>query len=63
MSDKEKKSDSRKLFAVPAEGDMNYLFLSPYQAHHLLKELEQSLKNGNDADILVVPFPKDANND
>jgi len=51
------------LMKVPQEGDMNYLFLSPSQARHLLNELHLSLKEGNGADILVVPFPKEINDD
>lgn len=49
-----------KLFEVPA---MNYLYLSLSQARYLLKELNQSLKEANGADILVVPFPNEAKND
>jgi len=56
-------SPSRMLMHVPYEGDMNYLYLSPLQARYLLDELEQSLKNANDADILVLPFPKEPKND
>lgn len=54
-------SPSRMLMRVPYEGDMNYLYLSPYQATYLLNQLHESLKNATDADILVVPFPKEDN--
>lgn len=56
-------SPSRILFKAPAEGDMNYLFLSQSQARHLLAELNQSLKRGYTPDILVFTFPKETDNE
>lgn len=55
-----------KLFVCPGEGDMNYLFLSLYQAQCLLDELRKTIKLVNQAnfdDTLVIPFPKKENKD
>lgn len=59
-------SPPRILLKVPAEGDMNYLFLSQSQARYLSEELNKSLKIlkiGYADHILVVSFPKETNND
>lgn len=55
------------LLKVPSLGDMNYLFLSLYQARYLLDELKKTIKAVNkqafnDDDTLVIPFPKEETN-